>query len=82
VKRHFAAITLASAGALAFFGVLLTLNRLIWVGDQVQRQRDGVGGGHAQHEWRDEPRDEGMPLHGVGREDQAGADQGVGGGDR
>src|SRR5215472_5764509 len=31
VKRHFTAITLSSAAALGFFGVLLTLNRLTWV---------------------------------------------------
>ena len=36
VKRHYAAITIASACALGFFGVLLTLNRLTWVTSQLQ----------------------------------------------
>jgi cytochrome c-type biogenesis protein len=36
VKRHYAAITITSACALGFFGVLLTLNRLTWVTSQLQ----------------------------------------------
>jgi cytochrome c-type biogenesis protein len=35
-KRHYAAITIASACALSFFGVLLTLNRLTWVTSELQ----------------------------------------------
>src|SRR5258708_330434 len=36
VKRHYAAITIASACALGLLGVLLTLNRLTWVTSQLQ----------------------------------------------
>ena len=36
VKRHYTAITIASACALASFGVLLTLNRLTWVPSLLQ----------------------------------------------
>ena len=36
VKRHYAAITITSACALGFFGVLLTLNRLTWVTSELQ----------------------------------------------
>jgi cytochrome c-type biogenesis protein len=36
VKRHHAAITITSACALGFFGVLLALNRLTWVTSQLQ----------------------------------------------
>jgi cytochrome c-type biogenesis protein len=36
VKRHYVAITIASACALGLFGVLLTLNRLTWVTSQLQ----------------------------------------------
>jgi cytochrome c-type biogenesis protein len=43
VKRHFTAITLTSAGALAFFGVLLTLNRLTWVTSQLQTALRDIG---------------------------------------
>jgi cytochrome c-type biogenesis protein len=43
VKRHFAAITVASAGALALFGVLLTLDRLTWVTSELQSGLRGVG---------------------------------------
>ena len=43
VKRHFTAITVASATSLAFFGVLLTLNRLVWVTTQLQEALDAVG---------------------------------------
>jgi cytochrome c-type biogenesis protein len=43
VKRHFTAITLVSASALAFFGVLLTLNRLTWVTSQLQAVLRTVG---------------------------------------
>jgi cytochrome c-type biogenesis protein len=42
-KRHFTAITLASATLLAFFGVLLILNRLIWVTTQLQSALRAVG---------------------------------------
>ena len=43
VKRHFTAITIASATSLAFFGVLLTLNRLTWVTSQLQTALGHVG---------------------------------------
>ena len=36
VRRHYRAITLTSACALGFFGVLLTLNRLTWVTSLLQ----------------------------------------------
>jgi cytochrome c-type biogenesis protein len=36
VRRHHAAITITSACALGFFGVLLTLNRLTWVTSELQ----------------------------------------------
>lgn len=43
VKRHFTALTAASAGSLAFFGVLLTFNRLTWVTSQLQTAMRAVG---------------------------------------
>lgn len=43
VKRRFTAITIASATALAFFGVLLTFNRLTWVTSQLQAALGHVG---------------------------------------
>ncbi len=43
VKRHFTAITLASALSLGFFGVLLTLNRLTWVTSQLQSALRAIG---------------------------------------
>ena len=43
VKRHFTALTAASAVSLAFFGVLLTFNRLVWVTTQLQSALDAVG---------------------------------------
>lgn len=43
VKRHFVGITVASATSLGFFGVLLLLNRLVWVTTQAQRALDAVG---------------------------------------
>lgn len=43
VKRHFTAITALSAASLAFFGVLLTFNRLIWVTTQLQAALDTIG---------------------------------------
>lgn len=43
VKRHFTAVTVASAGALALFGVLLTFNRLTWVTSQLQAALGHVG---------------------------------------
>jgi cytochrome c-type biogenesis protein len=43
VKRHFTPITLVSATSLAFFGVLLVFNRLIWVTTQLQSALRGVG---------------------------------------
>jgi cytochrome c-type biogenesis protein len=36
VKRHSAAVTATSAVALAFFGVLLTLNRFVWLTQRLQ----------------------------------------------
>ena len=46
VRRHHTAITITSACALGFFGVLLTLNRLTWVTSQLQAvlRHLGVGG--------------------------------------
>ena len=43
VKRRFTAITLASALSLAFFGALLTLNRLTWVTSQLQSGLRAIG---------------------------------------
>jgi cytochrome c-type biogenesis protein len=43
VKRHFVGISLASAVSLGFFGVLLVLNRLVWVTTQTQRALDAMG---------------------------------------
>ena len=43
VKRHYAALTIASACALGFFGVLLTLNRLTWVTSQLQAVLRHIG---------------------------------------
>lgn len=43
VKRHFTGLTLASSLSLAFFGVLLTLNRLTWVTSQLQEALRSVG---------------------------------------
>jgi len=43
VKRHFTALTLTSAAVLAFFGVLLTFNRLTWVTSQLQTALNAVG---------------------------------------
>lgn len=43
VKRHFTGITMASAISLAFFGILLTFNRLIWVTSQLQNAMRAVG---------------------------------------
>jgi cytochrome c-type biogenesis protein len=43
VKRHFTGLTLAAAISLGFFGVLLTLNRLVWVTTQVQSALRAVG---------------------------------------
>lgn len=43
VKGHFTAITIASALSLAFFGVLLTLNRLTWVTSQLQTALGHLG---------------------------------------
>ncbi|MEP7021433.1 MAG: cytochrome c biogenesis protein CcdA [Pseudonocardiales bacterium] len=43
VKRHFTAITVAAALSLAFFGVLLTLNRLTWITSELQTALGHVG---------------------------------------
>lgn len=43
VKRHLHAVTWASASFLAFFGVLLTLDRLPWLTVQMQHLARGVG---------------------------------------
>ncbi|MFN2608747.1 MAG: cytochrome c biogenesis CcdA family protein [Acidimicrobiales bacterium] len=43
VKRHFTGLTMASALSMAFFGVLLTLNRLTWVTSEVQGALRSVG---------------------------------------
>jgi len=42
-KRHFTAVTLTSAISLAVFGVLLALNRLVWVTTQLQTGLDAMG---------------------------------------
>jgi len=43
VKRHFSGLVLASAVSLAFFGVLMTFNRLTWVTTQLQEAARAVG---------------------------------------
>jgi cytochrome c-type biogenesis protein len=43
VKRHFTGITIASASSLAVFGVILALDRLVWVTTQLQLALDSVG---------------------------------------
>jgi cytochrome c-type biogenesis protein len=43
VKRHYAAITIASACALGFFGVLLALNKLTLVTSQLQGVTRHIG---------------------------------------
>ncbi len=43
VRRHFTALTLSSASVLAFFGVLLTFNRLTWVTSQLQAGLRAIG---------------------------------------
>jgi cytochrome c-type biogenesis protein len=43
VKEHFTALTAVAAGALAGFGVLLTLNRLASVTSELQHALDLVG---------------------------------------
>jgi cytochrome c-type biogenesis protein len=42
-KRHFTGLMLASCLSLAFFGVLMTLNRLTWVTSQLQEAARAVG---------------------------------------
>jgi cytochrome c-type biogenesis protein len=43
VKRHFTGLTVASASTLAVFGVILALDRLVWVTTQLQDGLDAVG---------------------------------------
>ncbi len=43
VKRHFTGITIASATALAVFGVILALDRLVWITSELQEAADSVG---------------------------------------
>jgi len=43
VKRHFTALILSSSISLAFFGILLTLNRLTWVTSRLQETLRSVG---------------------------------------
>lgn len=43
VKPHFTGITIASAGSLAVFGLILALDRLVWVTTQLQLALDSVG---------------------------------------
>jgi cytochrome c-type biogenesis protein len=43
VKRHFTGITIASASSLAVFGVILALDRLVWVTTELQEAADSVG---------------------------------------
>ncbi len=42
-KAHFTAISVASALSLAFFGILLTFNRLTWVASQLQSAMQAIG---------------------------------------
>jgi len=43
VKRHFTGLMIASCLSLAFFGILMTLNRLTWVTSQLQQAARAVG---------------------------------------
>ena len=43
VKRHFTGITVASATSLAVFGVILALDRLVWVTTELQQAFDAIG---------------------------------------
>ena len=43
VRRHFTALTAGSATVLAFFGVLLTLNKLTWLTAELQQGLEAVG---------------------------------------
>ncbi|MFP3899726.1 MAG: cytochrome c biogenesis CcdA family protein [Acidimicrobiia bacterium] len=43
VKRHLTGITVASATSLAVFGVILALDRLVWVTTRLQEAFDAVG---------------------------------------
>lgn len=43
IKRHFTGLILASSLSLAFFGILLTLNRLTWVTSRLQEALQSVG---------------------------------------
>jgi cytochrome c-type biogenesis protein len=43
VKRHFTGIVFGSAATLAFFGVLLIFNRLVWVTARLQEALDAAG---------------------------------------
>jgi len=43
IKAHFTAISVVSALSLAFFGILLTFNRLTWVTSQLQAAMRAVG---------------------------------------
>ncbi|MGI8777376.1 MAG: cytochrome c biogenesis CcdA family protein [Acidimicrobiales bacterium] len=43
VRRHFTGLILASSLSLAFFGILLTLNRLTWVTSRLQEALQSVG---------------------------------------
>lgn len=43
VKRHFTGLMVVSCLSLAFFGILMTLNRLTWVTSQLQQAARAVG---------------------------------------
>jgi cytochrome c-type biogenesis protein len=43
VRRHFTGLTLSASVSLAFFGVLLMLDRLSWVTVQLQNALRSVG---------------------------------------
>ncbi len=43
VKRHFTGITIASSAALAGFGLILSLDRMLWVTTQLQNALEAVG---------------------------------------
>ena len=43
VKRHFTGLTAASAASLATFGVILTLDRLVWVTTRLQEGFEAIG---------------------------------------
>ena len=43
VKRHITGVIVASATSLAVFGVILALDRLVWVTTELQQAFDAIG---------------------------------------